>query len=308
MSDLNKYVVTNVAEYIELVEEISQKCDGEAWFRGHSTASYRLTPSILRNLDPELDSRGRKILDARPRISEGGSFMGINMERMVDEFRRRAIPFLTHAPKNDFEWLFIMQHYGVPTRLLDWTTNALVALYFAVQNLSLSKCEPVEDAAKSFMEGDEIQGGGFSIYALDPYKLNYESTGHASYPIDICEDERFECYADPMSAGLNASFPICVLAPHNNPRIRAQSGVFTLHGSQISEIDYYNALRPLIHKIFIPYEYLGSFQRQLLALGMTDSFIFPDLEGVAREVRRQEERRYARDREKWKLLDDSDTQ
>jgi hypothetical protein len=84
-------------------------------FRGHSDIAYKLVPSVGRISRPALSAR-------------------LKLERtLFDVFQREACGMLAPQLTNDWEWLSIAQHHGLPTRLLDWTHNPLVALYFAVQ-------------------------------------------------------------------------------------------------------------------------------------------------------------------------------
>lgn len=95
----------------EFVVEVSKSSNIQ--YRGVPNKDYKLIPSI---------GRERKIsLDALIRIERG----------MLRQFKLRAIPFLNYHPENDWEWLMLGQHHGMSTRLLDWTSNPLTALYFA---------------------------------------------------------------------------------------------------------------------------------------------------------------------------------
>ncbi|MDO8266027.1 MAG: FRG domain-containing protein, partial [Candidatus Saccharibacteria bacterium] len=88
----------------------------ETCFRGVPDSSYELIPSLGRI----------------PQLIDDEIMLTSYELRIIDEFKRRVSPLLNYSPKSEWEWLFISQHYGMPTRLLDWTSNPLVALYFAV--------------------------------------------------------------------------------------------------------------------------------------------------------------------------------
>jgi hypothetical protein len=88
---------------------------GDWVFRGQASCNWELQAGIYRMCP--------KIYEAGVRAIE---------RQILDEFRRRARAFLSDLPTSIWEWLTVAQHFGLPTRLLDWTENPLVALYFAV--------------------------------------------------------------------------------------------------------------------------------------------------------------------------------
>lgn len=69
-----------------------------------------------------------------PSVGRIGSYTDLNEERVFRAFQRSAGSMIPARPESDWEWLAIAQHHGLPTRLLDWSTNPLVACFFAVSS------------------------------------------------------------------------------------------------------------------------------------------------------------------------------
>jgi hypothetical protein len=101
--------VSSFGDFQRLLEER----DASYMYRGVSKFEYQLIPRIGRDW----------------RFSAG--LLAVIEQAMLAHFKVVATPYADPRPTSDWEWLALGQHYGLPTRLLDWTRNPLVALYFA---------------------------------------------------------------------------------------------------------------------------------------------------------------------------------
>src|SRR5205823_735887 len=91
-----------------------------------------------------------------------------NEKSLFDVFCREAVNYLTPVPRDEWEWMSIAQHHGLPTRLMDWTHNILVALFFAVTDDSASDGEVLALHAEHKIPKAVTEGSPFAVSR--PYK------------------------------------------------------------------------------------------------------------------------------------------
>jgi hypothetical protein len=242
--------IRSLQEYIERVESIYRGGGFNPadlpWFRGQHRADWPLLPSLYRcSVDPKWE------------------------RELTRDFQLRARPLVELAPANDLEWLFVMQHHGLPTRLLDWTESSLVALYFAVV--------------------DTAETADAAVWILDPWQLNGASIGLWSVPTaDNDVFRRYEIKRGQLGLArrLTGKLPAAVRAVHTTRRIVAQRGAFTVHGSIRESIDALVSRNEdlRLSKIEVNGTCRKDILNQLYRAGVTSASLFPDLSGLSAEL------------------------
>jgi len=225
---IKEFEAGTITEFIQIIEE---ECLSEyILFRGQSE-EWDLLPRIAR-INPR---NGLSILKAEI--------------DMIEDFKRLSRPFLKTVPSNMWEWLSNAQHFGMSTRLLDWSTNPLTALWFTVQNPSTQKDGvvwlfkvPEQDIIKSR-----------EVETLDPFNQKRTKV----YQPEIISE-----------------------------RIQSQNAWFTLHKYLIDEDNFIpfqknKAYKKYLTKIIIPQDEFAVIRYQLERLGINKLSLFPDLEGAA---------------------------
>lgn len=270
----------------ELIAEIRKDLDtwepgSKPWFRGESGDNPNLCPKIA-------------------------SFEHYKENYLLQSFQRKA-GGLANVPDREHTdmWLFLAQHYGVPTRLLDWTEGALHALYFAINE---GKAKP-------------------RIFMLNARKIN-DLAGARTYPLnyplsfwvplaelyialawqnrDIKKIKRpikerlkqnpqnqtpdqIEKELDEIDK-LSLRIPIAFPATYQDQRMIAQRSCFTIHGEDLKPIqEILNEsnieLSECLFEYKIDIQKRSALLKELNILGISAATIFPDLDHLAIDLR-----------------------
>jgi hypothetical protein len=225
----NDHLITSVGQLVAITEDLMRDHTDYILFRGQSN-DKPLLPKVART-NPLSDTTH------------------IEME-MLKEFRRRLARERDVAAMDSWDMLIYAQHHGLSTRLLDWTTNPLFALWFA--------CEDFQTVSDSYI---------FLLKVKDQELL------------DISDEQ------DPFA--IKKTY---VVKPNlNNSRIRAQSGWFTAHRfskkeNQFIAIEKNSSINGEIVKISIPKDKKLDILKTLDKLGVNEESVYPGPEGTAKYI------------------------
>jgi hypothetical protein len=256
-----QYEVTSIPEYLEVVELctkewFTQESSWGPWFRGQSDATWRLRPSMYRYPPLKRDVRALE-------------------DEIRQEFVVRAPSLGPERPQNSWEWYFLMQHCGAPTRLLDWTESALIALFFAVKG------------------GRARSDTNAAVWILEPWKLNEFVTNikeviapGAEAGMPVRHADRYKQWLPDRYSNtrtLKKQFPVAIYPTHFSRRISSQRSCFTIHGSDVDGFEHLPiSFRQHLRKVIIPADTTHAIETSLSVSGIDELTVFPDLDGLGR--------------------------
>ena len=236
-------IIKNIGDVVAAVHACDTEFSaGAVWWRGQPKEGLPLVPKFFRI---PVDSRADE-------------------QTINNNFRFKA---RTRHPvcsaDDDYPgWLFLMQHYGLGTRLLDWSESPLVAAFFAV-------CLGPSDSEAE-------------IIALSPDALNEVGVGAR-----VIANPKTDDWGLFRSAFIRVEpaqvANVAVACDHFDARMVAQQSVFTIHGSD-SPLDQDDKRETFQRSFVIPGEYRKILAAEIMMLGLSESSLFPDLEHLSRDI------------------------
>jgi hypothetical protein len=223
--------------------------------------AYPLMPTLTR-------TRDQKTPEELSKIERG----------IANTFAQRSPPFVSTNFESEWRMLFFMQHYGIPTRLLDWSESPFVALYFALSSV------------KRDLNG--LATSDAALWMCDPVEWNKTALSHISYAGGILDEncEEIKSYSPSSDFDQRATTPVMIYGTHNSPRIVAQRGVFALFGKGLDSMQTTFTAgtfpKRSLQKITISQAHVDDMLKSLYRKGIAESTIYPDITGLALEIRR----------------------
>lgn len=302
INDIPIIEVTTLGAYVTYVEDLAvfwrnhvqqytkakktETFPGELvpWFRGNSKKFYELDPALLRteNKNNQINSNYFDILKIDEE-DENATIEGIKgiEEYMIRRFSTSGLPHVSLHDPLKIHWHMLMQHNGLPTRLLDWSKSAMIALYFAIR-----KCSDRKISRDTSIDA--------AVWALDPRRLQEECEGTRRIYTEIDKDKKdiIESYIN-LDEDCAKKYPLPIIPAHVHDRISAQQARFTFHSHKRGKLFEFgkklaaSTRYPPLVKFVIPFEYQETILRALRLMGVSDQEITPSLDSISREIQQR---------------------
>ncbi|UOQ69036.1 FRG domain-containing protein [Hymenobacter volaticus] len=262
---LAKHKIETLKDFTEKIEELLPLSEDRIlWYRGSGSTDYTLAPSLHRH----------------PSITNNEELLELE-GKIIDRFNQRSVPYVSTNFIKEWEILFYIQHFGIPSRLLDWTENPFVALYFALTS-----------AVTKRVKGETVYATDVNVWVLDPVLWNRAVLSDNTYTGGILslESKHLTAYEPRTSFELMKNDPVCMFGTYNSARIVAQRGVFSVFGKNrkpMETVAIEGGFNPnTLQCFYIEIKDIEPLLTSLISIGITDSVIFPDLSGLATELKR----------------------
>ena len=273
---MNAEIIEHVSDYVKIIEHLADGYHNSPGFiyRGQGKESYNLIPSVFRQY--EIGTYGEADY-FRTDVYE-------NERAIIQEFMTEAANFIQSIPIEDrFSWVEYGQHFGIPTRLLDWTTNPLVALFFACTSSPNDNarvfilCESAYRRITNQEEDEEFLKHTVKEHAVN---MIWGKPGGFSHPIVIRPyylDKRMSAQSSCFMVWGNEKSPLEVIIE----KLEGKEKAGLLYDETVGNGVTSTCIKPTdsLSFVTIPSENKLLILHELDRLGINQATLFPGLDG-----------------------------
>jgi hypothetical protein len=283
--------VSSLGRFLDCVRDVRENLwrlgdEKELWFRGESQdhGNTLLRPELYRPRQPNALRPVDDLLDIESALYE-------EFRRCADQFRSETLD------RKYWEWdsYFLLQHHGGATRLLDWSDGALMALHFAVRNPQDD--EKKTDAFVYVLEPDRLNQRLKALHADTGIEEKWREYVKQQRPGEGLNEEDWEDAYLPSDKDERTEFsiphsPLVLDFPHITRRVAAERSRFVVFGTDFEFLsNEFKREESFIKRICIEGNCRRAMRRELRDGGVTESVIYPDLDGLGREMKQLWEER-----------------
>jgi hypothetical protein len=290
-------IINSVSEFIEEIKKIgnvllNHDSTYNLWFRAENEKySTLLIPSFYRETDFINLEKDKSFVDYSYRnllnLKELEYLRAIEGNLRAKFYMNNSIYQKSNYKSNSWEIYYSMQHYGIATRLLDWTENALIALFFCIENKNdyngiVWVLNPflLNDSTLSIIDKNKSSIKYDKVYIPErSKKLNFINKNKK-----LKVKSLLSCYLDMKFKTEDEFNPVALSPVRFDLRMKNQKSNFTIFGNNTTGIMSHPDRERFLRKIIINKKNFESIKEDLLILGITHESIYPGLEGVSKDA------------------------